>query len=245
MLDTVRREATIIDVGKRRGLPSTAQSDIHDLMVEHARAGRIVVRLKGGDAFVFGRAAEEIAAVEAAGISVEIVPGITAAQACAADARLPLTYRGRVRQFSLATGAASDGEPVLDWQSLAKPGQAFAIYMGVQTASQIVRELFAADAAAAMPVVIVENGGRPDSRTIATTLAELPAAIAVHGVRGPAVLFFGLDWADAGIRRPDDVVTYGTPVAAADKAEQEARLVAHSCRDSMRIAALDQLALSL
>ena len=141
VLDYARREATIIPVGKRRGRPSVSEHEIIGLMIEHARAGKIVVRLKGGDPFVFGRAAEEIAAVEAAGIAIEIVPGITAAQACAVDARLPLTSRGAVRQISLVTGAASNGEPDLDWNALARPGQALAIYMGVKNAQRITQEL--------------------------------------------------------------------------------------------------------
>jgi uroporphyrin-III C-methyltransferase / precorrin-2 dehydrogenase / sirohydrochlorin ferrochelatase len=208
VLDHARREATMVDVGKRGGKPSTKQADIHALMILHAREGRTVVRLKGGDAFVFGRAAEEIAAVEAAGIVVDIVPGITAAQACAVDARLPLTYRGAVRQFSLITGASCDGEPDLDWDALARPGQAFAIYMGVGTAALIVRRLSAAGAASDTKAVIVENGGRLEQRTVATTLDDLDAAIKARGIRGPAILFVGLDWAAAGLKAPAHVEHY-------------------------------------
>lgn len=214
VLDLARREATIVNVGKRRGLPSTSQREINALMIEHARAGKIVARLKGGDAFVFGRAAEEIAAVEAAGIAVEIVPGITAAQACAADARLPLTYRGEVRQISLVAGAAGDGEPALDWKALARPGQALAIYMGVKTAPRIARELIAAGADPEMSTVIVENGGRPERRTIATTLDDLSAAIEAHTVSGPAILFLGLDWTKAGLQMPADVETFHSALPA-------------------------------
>jgi uroporphyrin-III C-methyltransferase / precorrin-2 dehydrogenase / sirohydrochlorin ferrochelatase len=205
VLDYARREARIVCVGKRRGQAAASQGEINMLMVANAREGRVVVRLKGGDGFVFGRAAEEIAALAAAGIAVEVIAGITAAQACAADAGLPLTYRGRVRQLSLVTGAANDGEPDLDWTSLARPGQAFAIYMGVHTAQFLTRQLLAAGADPNAPAVIVENGGRPHRRTIATTLADLPAAIAVKGVRGPAILFVGLAWADAGLAMPADV----------------------------------------
>jgi uroporphyrin-III C-methyltransferase/precorrin-2 dehydrogenase/sirohydrochlorin ferrochelatase len=206
VLDYARREALVIDVGKRRGRPSTPQARTNALMIEHARAGRIVVRLKGGDGFVFGRAAEEIQAVEAAGIAVDIIPGITAAHACAVDARLPLTYRGGVRQISLDTGASCvDGEPDLDWQALARPRQAFAIYMGVDTAPRIVAQLMAAGADPTLPVVIVENGGRPQRRIIATTLADLDAAIGARDVRSPSIVFVGLDWADAGLTMPTGV----------------------------------------
>ena len=214
VLDYARREATIVDVGKRRGHASIRQRDINDLMIEHARAGKIVVRLKGGDAFIFARAAEEIAALEAAGIAVEIVPGITAAQACAADARLPLTYRGEVRQISFVTGATGDGEPDLDWPTLARPGQALAIYMGVRTAPRIAGALMAASAKSALPAVIVENGGRPEQRTIATTLGSLSTAIDGHAVRGPAILFLGLDWRRAWLRVPPGVETFPCPLPA-------------------------------
>ena len=146
VLDHARREAHVFDAGKRAGGHRVSQREINAALIEHARAGKIVVRLKGGDPFVFGRAAEEIAAVEAAGIVVEIVPGITAAQACATDARLPLTYRGEVRQVTLVTGAATDGKPDLDWHALARPGQAFAIYMGVRAAGRITARLLAAGA---------------------------------------------------------------------------------------------------
>lgn len=205
VLHHARREAHIVDVGKRAGGKAVAQCEINALLVEHATAGRIVVRVKGGDALVFGRAAEEIAAVQAAGIAVEIIPGITAAQACAAEARLPLTLRGQVRQFSLVTGAAIHGEPELDWQALARPGQAFAIYMGVRTAGRITASLLAAGADPSTPVVIVEKGACAGRRTIAATLIDLPAAITAKNVAGPAILFVGLDWDAAGISPPHDV----------------------------------------
>ncbi len=210
VLDHARREAHIVDVGKRarsfdpRGR-SVSQREINAALIEHARAGKIVVRLKGGDPFVFGRAAEEVAAVEAAGIAVEIVPGITAAQACAADAHLPLTYRGQVRQVSLVTGAASDGEPDLDWEALARPGQAFAIHMGVRTAGRITAHLLATGADPSTRVVIVENGAREGRRVIATVLSDLPGAIDGNEVTGPAIAFVGLDWADAGLVPPEGV----------------------------------------
>lgn len=215
VLDHARREAHVVDVGKRAKSPdkggrSASQREVNAALVEHARAGKVVVRLKGGDAFVFGRAAEEIAAVEAAGIAVEIVPSITAAQACATDARLPLTYRGHVRQVSLVTGAATDGEPDLDWEALARPGQAFAIYMGLRTAGQITARLIGAGADPSTRVVIVENGGREGRRVVASVLSELADAITDHGITGPAIAFVGLDWVDAGLEPPADVTWHHT-----------------------------------
>lgn len=234
VLEHARREAVLVDVGKRAGKPSTQQAEINAEMIRHARAGKVVVRLKGGDAFVFGRAAEEIAAVEAAGITVEIIPGITAAQACAVDARLPLTYRGDVRAISLAAGASTNGEPDLDWDALARPGQAFAIYMGVKTAPHIVRCLLEAGAASSTPAVIVENGGRPNHRTIATTLRDLDAAISELGISGPAILFIGLDWSAAGLSAPMHVERFSV-----------ARPSRRPANTSPKLAPLDQLALSL
>ena len=234
VLDHARREAVLVDVGKRAGKPSAQQGDINAQMIAHARSGKVVVRLKGGDAFVFGRVAEEIAAVEAAGITVEIIPGITAAQACAVDARLPLTYRGGVRAISLVAGASTDGEPELDWDALARPGQAFAIYMGARTAPHIVRCLLEAGAASSTPAVIVENGGRPLHRTIATTLLDLDAAIRHLGVSGPAILFIGLDWSAAGLTAPPHVERFSVT-----------RPSRRPANTSPKLAPLDQLALSL
>ena len=164
-----------------------------------------MARLKGGDPFIFGRAAEEMAALQAAGIAVEVVPGVTAAHACAARIGLPVTLRERVRQFSVVTGATADGAPDLDWQALAAPETAFAIYMGVGNAPLMRAQPAAAGADPETPVVIVENGTREDERAFATTLADLTNCVAVRAIAGPAVIFVGLDWADAGLQRPETV----------------------------------------
>jgi uroporphyrin-III C-methyltransferase / precorrin-2 dehydrogenase / sirohydrochlorin ferrochelatase len=234
VLEHARREAVVVDVGKRAGKPSAKQGDINAQMIAHARAGKVVVRLKGGDAFVFGRAAEEIAAVEAAGFAVEIVSGITAVQASAVDARLPLTYRGAVRSLSLVAGASIDGDPDLDWDALARPGQAFAIYMGVNTVGRIVRNLLDAGAVASTPVVIVENASRPERRTIATALRDLDAAVEVLKVAGPAILLVGLDWNAAGLTEPSHVERFS--------AARPLRRAGHA---SPTLVPLDQFALSL
>lgn len=212
ILDMARREALMIPVGKAAGSHSVSQAAIDALIVEHGLAGRTVVRLKGGDPLVFGRAAEEMVAAQAAGLDVEIVPGITAAQGCAAAAGLPLTLRGTVRQFALVTGAASDGEPDLDWESLARPGQAFAVYMGLRTAETIRHGLLAAGADPFAPIVIVENGTRPDQRIIDTRLGDIATAVEVKGVKGPAILLVGLDWRSAGLVRPATVETFTIPI---------------------------------
>ncbi len=203
-----RGDARVFDVGKKAGQRSIAQDDINRILVREALKGQRVARLKGGDGFVFGRAAEEIAAVRAAGIAVDVIPGITAAHACAASVTLPLTLRDQVRQVSLVTGATADGMLDLDWQPLPRPGHAFAIYMGVRSASVLRERLLAHGASAALPIVIVENGTRDDERAIATTLGDLIAALTTFGVRGPAIIFGGLDWKAANLSRPAKVVVY-------------------------------------
>jgi uroporphyrin-III C-methyltransferase / precorrin-2 dehydrogenase / sirohydrochlorin ferrochelatase len=208
ILEYARRDAVRIDAGKEPDGPSASQDEINRILVREALKGQRVARLKGGDAFVFGRAAEEMAAVRAAGIPVEVVPGITAAHACAASVGLPLTVRQKVRQFAVVTGTSADGAFDLDWGALAKPGQAFAIYMGVRSAAHVRDKLLGAGADMEIPVVIVENGTLPDERAVATRLGVLDRAIVEMGIKGPAIIFVGLDWAGAGLSAPDKVEIY-------------------------------------
>ena len=221
VLEYARRDAVRIDVGKGSEGDSALQEEINRILVREALKGHRVARLKGGDAFVFGRAAEEMSVVRASGIPVVVVPGITAAHACAASVGLPVTLRSKVRQFSVLTGASADGPVELDWPALAQPGQAFAIYMGVRTAQHFQERLLSAGAAGRTPVVIVENGTLASERCVETDLASLSAAIHETGIRGPAVIFVGLDWASAGLSRPSRVEVYGaapfretSPIAA-------------------------------
>lgn len=208
VLDHARREAELVDVGKRAGRSSTSQATIDRRLVDEARAGRTVVRLKGGDAMIFGRAVEELKAAQAAGIETEIIPGITAAQAASAALGLPVTARGTVRQFSVVTGSGRDGLPDLDWAALAQPGQAFAVYMGVANAPELRRRLLAAGAARETPVVIVENASRPDRHAIATNLETLATAVQATATGAPTLLLVGLDWHDMELTRPDWVETF-------------------------------------
>jgi uroporphyrin-III C-methyltransferase / precorrin-2 dehydrogenase / sirohydrochlorin ferrochelatase len=208
VLEYARRDAERIFVGKTPHGPAASQAEINRILVREAGAGKVVARLKGGDPFIFGRAAEELVALQAAGIAVEVVPGVTAAHACAARVALPVTLRERVRQFSVVTGATADGEPDLDWQALAREGAAFAVYMGVGNAPLLRRELLAAGADPAAPVVLVENGTREDERAVATTLQDLTDCIAQLEIAGPAVIFVGLDWANVGLKRPETVTVY-------------------------------------
>ena len=209
ILDYARRDAERIFVGKDPRGASTTQAEINRILVREAAAGKVVARLKGGDPLVFGRAAEEMAALQRAGIPVEVVPGVTSALACAARVGLPVTLREHVRQFSVVTGATADAAmPGLDWKALAAPGAAFAIYMGVGNAPLIRANLLAAGAGADTPVVIVENGTRENERAVATTLRDLTESVTQLGLDAPAVILVGLDWAGAGLERPEGVIVF-------------------------------------
>lgn len=197
VLARVRRDAELIDVGKQAGAPGSAdahsgtQARIHALMLEHARAGRTVVRLKGGDPFVFGRGGEELEVLAAHGIRFEVVPGVTAALACAAHAGIPLTHRGHAQSVRLATAHAQGELDTLDWPALAAPGQTTVFYMGVASAGRIATQLLAHGRAPSTPVAIVENGSRADQRVMLGRLDTLADDVLHHAVRSPALLIVG------------------------------------------------------
>ncbi|MEM7619219.1 MAG: siroheme synthase CysG [Pseudomonadota bacterium] len=205
ILEYARRDAHRIYVGKTPGKPSTSQVEINRILLAEALKGNTVARLKGGDPFVFGRASEEMMALQPHGVPVEIVPGITAAHACAASIALPVTMRETHRSFSILTGATIDGVPEHDWQMLAKKGQAFAIYMGVRTSSAIKQKLQAAGIDTNTPVVLVENGTRENERALATTIENLDICVKEEDISGPTIIFVGVDWSDVGLERPDKV----------------------------------------
>ena len=192
ILELARREATMIDAGKEGFGPSMKQDDINALIIEHAKTGAQVVRLKGGDATVFGRLDEEIDAVEAAGISWHIVPGITSASAAVAAIGQSLTKRGRNASVRFLTGHDMKGFADHDWKALARPGEVAAIYMGKKAARFIQGRLLMHGANATTPVTLVENASRPDQRVVETTLATLPTDLAEAGLTGPALTFYGL-----------------------------------------------------
>ncbi len=192
VLELARREATIVAVGKQAYGPSWSQDHINALLVKYARDGDSVVRLKGGDPAVFGRLDEEIEALEAAGIGYQVVPGITAASAAAAGIGQSLTKRGRNSSFRILTGHDVDGFAEHDWRTLARPGETAAIYMGVKAATFVRGRLLMHGAAADTPVTAVENAGRPGQRAIATTLIDLPAALADAAPEGPVIILYGL-----------------------------------------------------
>ncbi len=191
IIDYARRDAERIYVGKSKANHAKTQDQINALLLRHAGAGKQVVRLKGGDPFVFGRGGEEQAYLKAHGIEVEVVPGITAATGCAAAAGIPLTFRGEAQAVTFLTGHARDGEPDLDWAHLVKLRQTLAIYMGVSTAGVISRRLIEHGLDPATPVAVIENGTLPSQKVATGSLAGLEALLAANGIVGPALIVVG------------------------------------------------------
>ncbi|MEP3677000.1 siroheme synthase CysG [Sulfitobacter sp.] len=192
ILELARREATMIDVGKEGFGVHTPQEHINALLVEHAQAGAQVVRLKSGDATVFGRLDEEIDAVDAHSIGWHIVPGITSASAAVATIGQSLTRRGRNASVRFLTGHDTRGFADHDWHALAKPGEVAAIYMGKKSARFIQGRLLMHGADRHTPVTVIENASRVDQRVLETTLDALPAALEAAKLDGPALTFLGL-----------------------------------------------------
>jgi uroporphyrin-III C-methyltransferase len=192
ILALARTGAECVNVGKRSGRHSMPQSAICDCLVEAARAGLKVVRLKGGDPGIFGRATEEIEALQRADIPVHIVPGITTACAAAASAGISLTRRGDVRRVQMITAHARAGEALdLDWQTLADPHSVVAIYMGKAAAGDIAEGLMAAGLPLAHPVLAIENVSLPAEKTLATQLATMELDLKSASFDGPVLLLVG------------------------------------------------------
>lgn len=188
-----------IDVGKRAGHHSLSQPAICELMLRLAGSGRPLLRLKGGDPYIFGRGGEEVQALAAAGIPFEVIPGISAAQGAAAMAGMPLTHRDHASAVVLATGhlrselcgPGGEGAVDLDWPLLARPQQTVVIYMGIGALPVICRELVAHGLPASTPAATVERATRSDQRTVTGTLATLPGLARAHGVQPPALIIVG------------------------------------------------------
>jgi len=191
ILALARRDAERIEVGKQAGRHCVSQDRIHALLLEHARAGRRVVRLKGGDPFIFGRGGEEMEFLQAHGVRHEVIPGITAALACAAYAGIPLTHRDHAQSVRFLTAHTRESLDLPDWRSLAAERQTLAIYMGVAQLDTLCNRLIAAGSAPATPVAIVENGTRQSQRVIVTTLGNLRLSATRHAVQSPALVIVG------------------------------------------------------
>ena len=186
-----RRDARRIAVGKAKGAHSVSQDEINRLIVGEALSGRRVVRLKSGDPLIFGRAGEEIAALRAAGISFDIVPGITAAFAAAAEAEIPLTLRNVSSSLVFATGHNADGDTLPDWAGLALGGATVAVYMGRTVAAKVAARLIEAGLSASTPVAVIENASRADRRAYAGRLDGLAALAARPETAGPVLIIVG------------------------------------------------------
>ena len=210
-----------VAVGKRCGRHSTVQAFINKRLIDAARKYAVVVRLKGGDPMLFGRAQEELDALRTAGIEFEVVPGITAALAAAADLGVSLTRRGVSRNVAFATPRVGDGEAASDWAEPLATADTGAIYMGAGEAAAIAATLIARGKPARLPVVAVENASLPGSRRWVTTLADLPA-LADEAFEGPVMLLFG--------------EVFATAAAAADADRVRARFLETAQAHLLRVA---------
>ncbi|MEN2748388.1 uroporphyrinogen-III C-methyltransferase [Sphingomonas sp. T9W2] len=190
VLDLAPATAQRISVAKQRARHTLPQESINALIVAHVKTGAIVIRLKGGDPFIFGRGGEEVEAVRAAGLPVEVIPGVSAALGCAAGAMLPLTHRDWSSAVSFVAGQCK-GLSEQDWSGLAGQGRTLVIYMGVATAEAIADKLMADGVAPDMPVAVLERGTYADARALRTLLADLGPMVAREDVKSPAVIVVG------------------------------------------------------
>jgi len=191
IMELVRRDADLVCVGKRLGDHSVAQEDTNQMLVDFAKQGKKVCRIKGGDPFIYGRGGEEVQVLAANNVNYQIVPGITAAAGCSAYAGIPLTHRDHAQAIQFVTGHCKKDGQELDWQSLAKAHQTLAIYMGVIKSPHIQAELLKHGRSATTPVAIIENGTRKNQRVVTGQLGELADLIERNSVISPALLIIG------------------------------------------------------
>jgi uroporphyrinogen III methyltransferase/synthase len=193
VLAAARHDAELVYVGKEPGSPSVEQSEIEGRMVEAAMAGRSVVRLKGGDPFVFGRGGEEGEALAKAGVTFEVVPGVTAGVAAPAYAGIPVTHRDDASAVAFVTGHEDPekGEPALDWEALARFPGTLVLYMGVRRLGENARALIDAGRDPAEPAAVIERGTMPGQRTVSAPLESIAEAVRRDGIRAPAVIVVG------------------------------------------------------
>ncbi|HEU4644082.1 MAG TPA: siroheme synthase CysG [Burkholderiales bacterium] len=191
VLDLVRLEAERIYAGKERAKQALPQEDINHLLVRLAREGKRVVRLKGGDPFIFGRGGEEMDTLAAEGIPFQVVPGITAAAGCASYAGIPLTHRDYAQSVVFVTGHLQDGSMSLNWRALAQPHQTVVVYMGLVGIEVLCRELTAHGLPAATPAALIQQGTTPQQRVLTGTLNTLPGIVRQGGVKAPTLIIIG------------------------------------------------------
>jgi uroporphyrin-III C-methyltransferase len=191
VLDFASPDAQRIFAGKRRNEHTLRQEQINGLLVQLAREGKQVVRLKGGDPFVFGRGGEEMQELAAHGVDFEVVPGVTAACGVASYAGIPLTHRDHAQGCLFVTGHLKDGSANLDWEALVRPHQTVVIYMGLNALPDICRQLMAHGAPATRPIAAVQHGTLATQQVLTGTLSDLPAKVAGSGFTSPSLLIVG------------------------------------------------------
>ncbi|WP_088708335.1 uroporphyrinogen-III C-methyltransferase [Noviherbaspirillum denitrificans] len=191
IMDLVGPKAERIYAGKQNRRHTMAQDDINSLLVRLAIQGRNVVRLKGGDPFIFGRGGEELETLAASGIPFEVVPGVTAASGVASYAGIPLTHRDYAQSCIFTTGHLKDGTLDLDWATLARPRQTVVIYMGLNALPEIARQLIAHGQSPDMPAAVVEKGTTAQQRVATGTLAAMPDLVAALGLQSPCLIIVG------------------------------------------------------
>ena len=191
VLAMVRRDAELLDVGKVAGGASVSQDLINRMLVSQARAGRKVVRLKGGDPFIFGRGGEELEHLRAAGVPYECVPGVTAALACAASSGIPLTHREHAQAVRFIAAHQRESMTAADWEALAAGSDTLVVYMVVAALGEFCAQLTRGGRAPGTPVAVIENGSRPEQRVLLGRLDDIAALAAAHSVQSPALLVVG------------------------------------------------------
>ncbi len=202
ILELVRKDATMMYVGKQKSDHAVPQDQINQTLVDYAKQGLRVLRLKGGDPFIFGRGGEEMETLAAQGVNFQVVPGITAASGCAAYAGIPLTHRDHALSVRFLTGHMKDGYIDMNWAELMDPGQTLVFYMGLTGTSHICEQLISHGRAADTPVAVIEKGTTNEQRVIVSTLEQLPELIVSCAVKAPSLTIVGqvvtlhktLDW---------------------------------------------------
>ena len=191
VLDFVSPSAERIYAGKRRNEHTMRQEQINALLIKLAQQGKQVVRLKGGDPFIFGRGGEELQALAAHGIAFEVVPGITAASGVSSYAGIPLTHRDHAQTCLFVTGHLKDGTADLDWPSLVRPNQTVVIYMGLGGLADICRQMMAHGAAPDLPIAVVQDGSIASQKVVTGTLSDIPERVTQAGLRSPCLTIIG------------------------------------------------------
>lgn len=217
VLDFISPNAQRIYAGKRRNEHTMRQEQINALLVKLAQEGKQVVRLKGGDPFIFGRGGEEMQELAAQGIEFQVVPGVTAACGVASYAGIPLTHRDHAQTCLFVTGHLKDGSANLDWQALVRPRQTVVIYMGLNALPDICRQLIAHGAPAERPIAVVQHGTIATQQVLTGTLADLPPRVAESGFTSPSLIIVG------DVVKLQETLAWFVPQAAQIAAEQALR----------------------